>query len=405
MARSVKAKNRIDTKDRVNLAGRKGAYWQRIERGLFAGYHRPLKGGAGTWWARATVDGRYRDKALATADDYTAADGETVLNWSQAQAAVRTWAAKQTAAGPLTIRQACVDYIANLRAEKGERAAKDAGGRLQKRLVPALGDKLLADLTTEDFQAWRNGLVRNADEYDEEEVRQSRDTANRLMAAAKAAFNLAFRNGRVTDDRAWRRVKAFKGVGVARKVIMTDAELQRLTDACGPGLRELVLIGAWTGARLGELTSARVRDLDRDDATLSVSGKTGRRDVHLAPDALALLKRLASGKRPGDLLLTTADGGPWTKNLHRRLFVAAVAKAGLDPATTYYSLRHSLISRALKAGVPIPALCGQCGTSMPMMSKFYAKAIPSDKAEYAKAAAPTLRTEPAAKIARLGTVA
>ena len=64
-------------------------------------------------------------------------------------------------------------------------------------------------------------------------------------------------------------MKAFKGVGEARKVILTDAELQRLIDACEPGLRELVLIGAWTGARLGELTGARVRDLDRDDATLA----------------------------------------------------------------------------------------------------------------------------------------
>ena len=64
----------------------------------------------------------------------------------------------------------------------------------------------------------------------------------------KAAFNLAFNTGRVGDDRAWRRVKAFKGVGEARKVILSDAELQRLVDACEPGLRELVLIGAWTGS-------------------------------------------------------------------------------------------------------------------------------------------------------------
>jgi integrase len=402
MARAVKARNRIDTKDRVNLAGRKNPYWQKLEKGLFAGYHRPLRGGAGTWWARAMVEGKYRDKALVTADDHAAADGETILNWSQAQAAVRAWAAKQTAAGPLTIKQACAGYVTNLRAEKGERAAKEADGRLQKHLVPALGEIRLADMTTDQFRDWRNGLVRDEDEHHEEEVRQSRDTANRLLGIAKAAFNHAFETGRVTDDRVWRRVKAFKGAGEARKVILTDDELQRLIDACGPGLRELVLVGAWTGARLGELTSARVRDLDRDDATLHVSGKTGSRDVHLAADALALLKRLASGKRPGDFLLTTADGGPWTKSLHQRPFAEAVKTAGLDLETTYYALRHSYISRALKAHVPVKALADQCGTSMQMIQRYYAKFIPSDQAEYAKAAAPTLRAEPVEKIARLG---
>jgi integrase len=209
----------------------------------------------------------------------------------------------------------------------------------------------------------------------------------------------------VTTDQAWRRVKAFKGAGEARKVILTDAELQQLVDACGPGLRELVLVGAWTGARLGELTGARVRDLDRDHATLHVSGKTGSRDVHLAADALALLKRLASGKRPGDFLLTTVDGGPWTKSLHQRPFAEAVKKAGLDLATTYYALRHSYVSRALKQHVPVKALADQCGTSMAMIQRFYAKFIPSDQAEYAKTAAPTLRVDAGEKVAQLRTAA
>jgi integrase len=188
---------------------------------------------------------------------------------------------------------------------------------------------------------------------------------------------------------------------MARKIILTDAELQKLVDACGPGLRELVLLGAWTGARLGELTSARGRDFDRDAATLHVSGKTGSRDVHLAPDALTLVKRLASGKRPADLLLTTEDGVAWTKSLHQRPLAEAVAKAGLDPATTFYALRHSFISRALKAQVPVKAVADQCGTSLAMIQRFYAKFIPSDQAEYAKVAAPTLRVEAGEKVARL----
>ena len=63
-------------------------------------------------------------------------------------------------------------------------------------------------------------------------MRRSRDGANRVLAMAKAAFNLASSTGGVADDRAWRRVKPFRGVGEARKVILSEGEIQRLMDAC-----------------------------------------------------------------------------------------------------------------------------------------------------------------------------
>jgi integrase len=139
---------------------------------------------------------------------------------------------------------------------------------------------------------------------DEDAIRRSRDTANRMLAMAKAAFNLAFNTGRVTDDRAWRRVQAFKGVGEARKVILSDAELQRLVDACEPGLRELVLVGAWTGSRLGEITAARVRDLDVGrrcfgSAARPVAGRsTCRRRRWPCPSWRAASGRTATCSRP-----------------------------------------------------------------------------------------------------------
>src|SRR5687767_6115742 len=100
------------------------------------------------------------------------------------------------------------------------------------------------------------------------------DSANRVLAVLKAALNLAFKDELVADDRAWRRVQAFRGVGEARKVVLSDAEIQKLLDACPGGLRELVAAGAMTGCRLGELTGAKVRDLDQQASMLRVRGKT-----------------------------------------------------------------------------------------------------------------------------------
>jgi len=410
MPRAVRD-SKLDTRTaRANLKPSGKPYYRALDHGLHLGYRKGAR--AGRWVARIYLgDQKYQVETIGTADDRAEADGVEVFDWSQAQAKARARKAQlaKTAAGiedkpPLTIKQACEEYINDLRARKGEDAAKDADGRVRKRLIPVLGAKLLADLTTADLRGWRNSLVRDEEDHGEEEVRKSRDTANRLLGIAKAAFNHAFENGRVSDDRAWRRVKGFRDAGEARKVILTPAELQKLIDACEPRLRELVLVGAWTGARSGELTGARVRNFDAGDATLHVRGKTGERDIHLIDAAVKLLRQMASGKRPDDFLFTTADGEPWTKSLHQRPFAEAVENAGLDPDATFYALRHSYISKALKELVPPKAVADQCGTSMAMIQRFYAKFIPSDQAKYAMVAAPTLHLEPAKKVARLTPV-
>ena len=391
MAHSVRAPIEARSR-RLRLEPRKEPYWCTVERGLAVGYHRPVSG-AGKWWARILIHPkptRYRSAALAHADDHVDADGEAVLDWKQAQAAARVWATKQTAAGPLTVRRAIERYIADLNARKGATAAKLTQDRLGKHAIPVLGDVLISELTAGQVRSWLNGLVRGDDD---ERRRRSMDSANRVLAVFKAALNLAFKDGLVTDDRAWRRVQAFKGVGVARKVILSDEEVRRLLEACPAGLRELVAAGAMTGCRLGELTDARVSDLDRAAATLNVAGKTGGREVHLAQPALRLLDELAAGKRPQDRLFLTAAEGPWTEGLHKRPFAAAVDKAGLDTRATFYSLRHASITRMLKAGVPTQAVAAHHGTSARIVEANYAKFAPADRARYAALGALTLDVE------------
>jgi integrase len=382
----------------LRLPGRKEPYWQQIEPGLSVGYHRPLKGGAGAWWGRVRIESAYRIEAQSTSDDHEEADGETILDWRQAQAAVRAWATRQKAGGPRTVADAVAAYIADLRARRGDAAANEADGRLRKHLLPFLGGRRVADLGEADIREFRNRMVKSGDD---DVIRRSRDSANRVLRSAKVAL------GRAGP---WRDVETFADVGEARKIILSDAEQQRLIDACEPGLKEFALLVAWTGARPGrELTEARVRDFDPEAATLTVRsnkghrGKLRQREVYLGDQALALLLRLASGKRQDEHLLLTADGKPWTKSLHARPVEAAVKKAGIDPAATLYALRHSYISRALKQGIPTKAVADQCGTSMAMIQKHYAKFLPSDLAQYARVAAPTLTAEPASRVVALRT--
>ena len=389
MARLVRS--RIEARSaRLRLPARKEPYWAVLEQGLAIGYYRPLGGGAGSWWGRVRINGRYLVEAIATANDHVDADGVT-LSWGPAQEAVRVWARRQAQAGPATIAGAAAQYLDDLKARKGARPAYEASLSLNKHLLPVLGAVRLINLTDQMIRGWRNGLV--AESADPEEVRRSRDTANRVLGITRAVLNFAYRGGLVADDRAWRRVEPFRGVGQSRKVILDDAQIQRLIDCCDPGLRELVALGAWTGARLGELTSCRVNDFDAAGGTLAVDGKTGPRTIFLPPAAILLLRRLAAGKRPDAYLLTTASGKQWIENRHHLPFIAAAAKAGLPVGTTYYSLRHSYISRALRQLVPVKAIADSCGTSMRMIEQTYGKFMVADRRRYAEIAAPDLNLD------------
>ncbi len=138
MARSVRA--RIETRSaRLRLPARKEPYWQTLEPGVSAGYYRPANGGAGMWWGRVRVAGRYAIEALAAADDHADAAGASVLNWPQAQARVRAWAGRQTQSGPSSVASAVASYLDDLRARKGERAAHEARLSLERHLIPVLG--------------------------------------------------------------------------------------------------------------------------------------------------------------------------------------------------------------------------------------------------------------------------
>jgi integrase len=63
----------------------------------------------------------------------------------------------------------------------------------------------------------------------------------------------------------------------------------------------------------------------------------------------------------------------------------ALEKAGLDPAGTFYALRHSHISRAIEGGVPLTVVAENCGTSVRMIETNYAKSLANRRREFIEA--------------------
>ena len=253
------------------------------------------------------------------------------------------------------------------------------------------GDELVTSLTKSKLEGWLNSMAMKSP--DREAVRRSKDTANRVLSMVKALLNHALRdpaNG-ITDDHAWRLVKPYHGVATPRATHFSEAQARALIEATpDKDFADLLTAGFLTGARYGELIASSVRDFDQEARTLSVDGKTGPRTIILQPEAVTFFQAVCGDRVGDEPLLKRADGGRWNRSHQQRRMAKALQRAGLDPAGTFYALRHSYISRAIEGEVPLNIIAENCGTSVRIIESTYAKVLASKRRHFIERGAPTL---------------
>jgi integrase len=364
----------------------------RIGPGLSLGYRRNQV--AGTWVLRI-ADGRggATTRAIATADDFTEADGASVLNYWQAQEKAQSAARNSSGQGvakPLTVGGAAEVYLEKLEA-KNPRTARDTRGRLNLHFLNKFGDERVTSLTKSKLEGWLNSMALKSS--DREAMRRSKDTANRVLSMVKALLNHALRdpaNG-ITDDHAWRLVTPYHGVATPRATHFSEAQARALIDATpDKEFAELLAAGFFTGARYGELIACSVRDFDESAKTLSVDGKTGPRTIILQPEAVSFFQTVSGKRGVDEPLLKRADGARWNRSHQQRRMATALQRAGLDPAGTFYALRHSYISRAIEGEVPLNIIAENCGTSVRIIETTYAKILAGKRRDFIERGAPSL---------------
>jgi integrase len=419
MARTVREASLATRSARLRLNVSAKPVWRALEKGLHLGYRRRATGGS--WIARRRLDnGLYREGRLALADDLQDANGEGVLDFSQAQVAARRWWLDEQRReqgltvprrGPYTVKRACDDYLEDYR-RRGGRAVDVLGYAFSGHVLPKLGAMAVPKLTTPQLQDWHRSIAENPrrlrtrpgapqqyakfDVNDPEAVRIRRATANRLLTYFKAALNLAWRNGLVPSDDAWRRVKPFRAVDAPVVRYLTANEITRLLNACSGPFRALVHAALLTGCRYGELSRLKVADYNRDVGTLIVRiGKGGKaRHVTLTEEAPELFETLVAGRAAQDPLLMRDENSTWGRSQQKRLMDTASARAGISPPVSFHVLRHTHASHLAMRGVPMGVIARQLGhADTRMTERHYAHLAPSYVAETIRKSFPRLTPE------------
>ena len=70
----------------------------------------------------------------------------------------------------------------------------------------------------------------------------------------------------------------------------------------------------------------------------------------------------------------------------------ALKKAALPADGSLYALRHTYVSRAIEGGVPLNIVAENCGTSVRMIEKTYAKVLAENRRSFIERGAPALGT-------------
>jgi integrase len=150
-------------------------------------------------------------------------------------------------------------------------------------------------------------------------------------------------------------------------------------------------VAVGTGLRFGEITALMVKDLALDAATPTLTvrrawkrngtgefagardryylgkpkARQSRRRVSLSPTVAEILRELAAGKEPDDLIFTAPHGGRldqahWYEGRWRPA-VRAAGRRGLAKTPRFHDLRHTHAAWLISAGVPLPVIQKRLG--------------------------------------------
>jgi integrase len=206
-------------------------------------------------------------------------------------------------------------------------------------IIPALGDRAIAGITTNDIQQLHASL------------KHIPTTANRTVCLLSHAFKFARRVGWYNRENPVRDVRRYKERQRDRVLSKEEisaflAEVHNPARHYSESVRRMFTLLLMTGARLSEIKDARLEWIDRQRCLLVLpDSKTGQRRISLPEPAMAIVEALP---RSGWLCPNTTGEKPI--NSPRKAFVTMCERAGIE-GVRIHDLRHTVGSWAHKAGL------------------------------------------------------
>ncbi len=262
---------------------------------------------------------------------------------------------------------------------------------LRLHAYPVFGDRRLVSIRPSEIQAWVTGLV---------EVRCfTAQTARNSAAKVKQVFNAAVRDG-VVQRSPCAGVK-LPSVPHTEIVPLTAGQVGDLASVVPHRYRALVILGAGTGLRPGELFGLQVKHIDFTGRTVKVEQQLqrvpGGKGVHVCPPktrrshrrvplsgivATSLKEHLDNFPAHGqDFLFRNERGEPiHSSRFYEQIWRPAIAKVELPKGTGPHALRHSYASLLIAAGESVKVVAERLGhTNAAMTLNVYSHLFPESE--------------------------
>jgi integrase/recombinase XerD len=190
-----------------------------------------------------------------------------------------------------------------------------------------------------------------------EQARRSRATVARRLATLTGFYRYAVQEGALPHSPAAhvRRPSVARDsqtLGLDREEAVRFLAAAQATSARDHALACLLTLN---GLRVSEACAADVVDLgvERAHRVLAVVGKGGQRTlVPLAPQTVRAIDAALGGRTDGPLLVSNS-GGRLDRHDAARIVARLARRAGLAKHITPHSLRHTMVTLALDAGVSL----------------------------------------------------
>lgn len=388
--------HRIDAVEaRGKLKPRPAPYWQKLTSGSHLGFRRMTSTSAGTWIAQAydSATQKQTRRSLGGFDHLPAHQ-----RFDAAKKAAEAWCehlGRGGAVDTVTVLQACKQYVANVRADKGDDAANDIDARFGRWVyADKIADIDLPKLNRKHVDAWRLKLAKapvvvNPHAAKQETRKRAPSSVNRDMTALRAALNFAHDNGDATTDMAWRvALRPIENADGQRDAYLDRSQRAALFGNASADVALFLRALSLVPLRPGALAALTVASFDKRLGVLTIGeDKAGRdRRIKLPPQTAGYFAEQAKDKLPSAHLLLRAGGKPWDKDAWKKPVKAAAKAGGLPDSVTAYSMRHSAITDLVTSGLDLLTVAQLSGTSVAMIERHYGHL----RADHAAAALATL---------------